>query len=194
MGNSNKLIAIGMLLILGINLAFALGVNSPYWDGNPLKMYSEETRDVQFALANSINEPTTEATASLIEGQEIAEIISGEKYTVKPGENNKNIILRINAPENSQIGNSYNVKFIVRYSPEGEEGNVKLDVEYNVAFPIEIVDKENAKSTTQVESKTTKINKKILIIIVLSILIIIILIIFIIKLKQKKDQEKNNFK
>ena len=48
MGNCNKLILIGMLLIFSTNLVLALGVNSPYWNENPLKMYPGETREASF--------------------------------------------------------------------------------------------------------------------------------------------------
>ena len=191
MDYSHKLITLIIILILTANLVVALGVNSPYWNGNPLKISSGETREVSFPLVNSINEKTTEATVSLTEGTEIAEIISGEKYTVKPGENDKNIILRITIPENVQLGDSYNVKFVVRYSPQGEGANVKLDVEYNVDFPVEVVSEENATPTmpkypgiTGTEEGKTKT------IIIIAMLAIIILIIIIILLKVRKEQQE----
>ena len=45
MGNSNKLISAIILAVLSLNLAATLGVNAPYWQGNPLKMYPGETRE-----------------------------------------------------------------------------------------------------------------------------------------------------
>jgi len=71
MDNNNKLITIGILLLLQINLVVALGVNAPYWNENPLKMYPGETKEVVFPLVNSVNEPATEAIVSLTKGGEI---------------------------------------------------------------------------------------------------------------------------
>ena len=198
MDNSNKLITIIIILaVLSINIVVALGVNSPYWNENPLKMYAGETKEVIFPLANSVNEPTTEATVSLTKGGEITEIISGEKYTVSPGENNENIILRITIPENAEVGDNYTSGFKVLYIPAGEGGNVKLNVEYNVDFPVQVVSQADATSTTNPDISNTNLGNLrtispyiIIIISIIAILIIIAVVIFIL-FKRKKDNEQN---
>ena len=197
MDNSNKLITIIIIAVLSINIVVALGVNSPYWNENPLKMYAGETKEVIFPLANSVNEPTTEATVSLTKGGEITEIISGEKYTVSPGENNENIILRITIPENAEVGDNYTSGFKVLYIPAGEEGNVKLNVEYNVDFPVQVVSQADATSTTNPDISNTNLGNLrtispyiIIIISIIAILIIIAVVIFIL-FKRKKDNEQN---
>lgn len=198
MDNSNKLITIIIILaVLSINIVVALGVNSPYWNENPLKMYAGETKEVVFPLANSVNEPTTEATVSLTKGGEITEIISGEKYTVSPGENNENIILRITIPENAEVGDNYTSGFKVLYIPAGEGGNVKLNVEYNVDFPVQVVSQADATSTTNPDISNTNLGNLrtispyiIIIISIIAILIIIAVVIFIL-FKRKKDNEQN---
>ncbi|MFA4953298.1 MAG: hypothetical protein WC584_03675 [Candidatus Pacearchaeota archaeon] len=194
MDHSYKLIGI-FLLIININTISALGVNSPYWNENPLKMYSGQIIEVTFPLVNSVNEKTTEASVSLVEGKEIAEITSGEKYTVQPGSADKNIILKISIPADSKIGDSYKVKFSVKYTPEGGEGNVKLDVGYNIEFPIEIVDQANASSlitlnTGNVGNETQEQNYTIIIIIV-AILLILLLAIIILMIKKYKQNKSN---
>ena len=195
MDNLYKLIGIFFLLIININIISALGVNSPYWNDNPLKMYSGQTREVIFPLVNSINEKTTEASVSLVEGKEIAEITSGEKYTVQPGSSDKNIILKISIPSNSKIGDSYKIKFSVQYIPQGEEGNVKLNVGYNIEFPIKIVNQSDASSliilnTGNIGNETQGQNNTIIIIIViiLSVLLLAAIILMIKKYKQNKNQ------
>ena len=197
MDNSNKLITIIIIAVLSINIVVALGVNSPYWNENPLKMYAGETKEVVFPLANSVNEPTTEATVSLTKGGEITEIISGEKYTVSPGENNENIILRITIPENAEVGDNYTSGFKVLYIPAGEGGNVKLNVEYNVDFPVQVVSQADATSTTNPDISNTNLGNLrtispyiIIIISIIAILIIIAVVIFIL-FKRKKDNEQN---
>lgn len=199
MGNFYKLIGI-LFLLLTINIISALGVNAPYWEGNPLKMYAGETKEVSFHLVNGVNEKSAEASVFLVEGSEIAQITSGEKYTIQPGESDKNIILKIKIPEGTEIGKKYNVKFFVQYSPPGAEGNVQLNVKYNIAFPVETVTRteiEAQKNTTNLiiipSEKTKENNTKIIIIIAAIILILILLAIIIITIKKRKEL-KDNFK
>ena len=182
------------ILLANINIISALGVNAPYWDNNPLKMYSGQTTEVIFPLVNSVDEKTTEASVSLIEGKEIAQIISGEKYIVKPGDTDKNIILKITIPSDSN-SDSYKVKFSVLYTPQGGEGNVKLDVGYNVEFPIKIVSQEDASpsiilNTGNAENETPGNNNTIIIMIVVILLVILLIAIIwaVIKLRQNKNK------
>ena len=103
MDNSCKLIII-LVFFLSINSVFALGVNRPYWSENPLKMYSGETREISFGLVNGVNEPTTEAVASITGEADIAQILSGNKYIVEPGSFNQKIRLKITMPSTATIG------------------------------------------------------------------------------------------
>ena len=199
MDNIYKLII--LILFLNITTISALGVNAPYWNDNPLKMYSGETREVVFPLVNSIDEKTTEASVSLVEGKEIAEITSGEKYIVQPGSTDKNIILKITVPSDSKIDDSYKIKFFVRYTPQGEEGNVKLDVEYNIEFPIQIVsqgDESPLIITTTTGNEIPKESKMKIIVnaIILFVILLILVILIIIKFRKNKNQEyqTNKFK
>ena len=198
MGNINKLTGIlilitGILLILSINTVIALGVNTPYWNGNPLKMYTGETKSVPFALANSVNEKTTETSVSITKGGEIAKITSGEKYTVKPGETGKNIILSIKIPESAKIGDNYTVGFKVLYLPTEGEGNIKLNIEYNVDFPVEVVGIGNESAVIQPAtnagnvSQTEKASIMFIIIIISIAVLILIVIILLVLMKLKKD-------
>ena len=186
-----KLIVV-FLLIININTISALGVNSPYWNENPLKMYSGQTREVSFPLVNSVNEKTTEASVFIVEGNNIAEITSGEKYTVQPGSNSQNIILKISIPTDSKIGDSYKVKFSVKYTPQGEEGNVKLDIVYNIEFPIEIVNQADASPVEIVSTGNIGKNQQnnTIIILIITILLVLLLIAIILMIKRYK-QNKN---
>ena len=136
MDNSCKLIII-LVFFLSINSVFALGVNRPYWSENPLKMYSGETREISFGLVNGVNEPTTEAVASITGEADIAQILSGNKYIVEPGSSNQKIRLKITMPSGETIGQNYNVKVFVTFSPVGEQGNIKLNVGYNAFIQLE---------------------------------------------------------
>ena len=187
MGNSNKLISAIILAVLSLNLAATLGVNAPYWQGTPLKMYPGETREVFFSLVNGVNEPTTEASVSLTKGDDIAEVIGENKYTVNPGENEGGVILGISIPNTAEIGDNYTVGFKVSYIPSGGEGNVKLNVGYDVDFPIEVVSQEDASSTLDVPST---ISKSIIYITIAIIVIVLLIGIIILFLKRRNNERK----
>lgn len=196
MGNKYKLATISVLLILTLGIITALGVSSPYWQGNPLKMRPGEIKDVSFNLVNSVSENTTKATVSLVEGGEIAQIISGENYTLAPGSTDKNVVLRISIPQNAIINSTYKIKFYVQYSPAGESGNVQLDVKYNIEFPIEVSTEVQNQSfqtqpgTTPTTTEPPKKSKWVLIALSILAIIILIIIIVIIKLVRERNQLK----
>ena len=179
MGHCIKLIAFSILVLFSFSLVFALGVSSPYWNTNPLKMYPGETRNVDFPLVNGVNDPATEATVILTAGEEFMEITSGESYSIGSGENEEKIKLKIKVPSNAEVGSTYDLGFIVRYSPEGEGANVKLDVEYNIDFPLQVVnqgEEEFIPAPVNEEINFTLLIVALVIIMILAILIIIAVI------------------
>lgn len=185
MGHSNKLVLIWIIAMLSVNLAAALGVSSPYWNENPLKMYPGESREVPFVLVNGINEPTTSAKILLSNGSNIAKITSKTSYTLQPGDNNQVIKLKIDIPQSAKISDSYDVGFVVRYTPEGGEGTVKLDVEYKVNFPVNIVSREDASALPE---ETGEAPSKTSMWIFLAVLAVLVIIAFLIILRYKKNQ------
>jgi hypothetical protein len=132
-----KIISLVLVCLVSINFVLALGVSSPYWEENPLKIAPGETRQVEFILVNRPTGETQTAVVTLINDGGIAEVISGTEYTIKPGEG-ENVMFRITAPENAKIGNSYDVEFEVQ-SSSSEEGQVPVSLGYNVKFPVQIV-------------------------------------------------------
>lgn len=128
-----------VFLLASITSIFALGVSSPYWDKNPLKMYPGEIRDVEFTLVNKPDADPADAFVKLTNTGGIAELISGSTYTVQPGTTNTKVVLKISIPSDAQIGEIYNVAFSVESGPPEEEGTIQLAVGYNVGFPVEVV-------------------------------------------------------
>lgn len=149
MDNFNKLITALIFVALCTSVVSAFGVNSPYWQGNPLKMYPGESREASFNLVNGVNEGTAEATVVLIRGAEVAEITGETDFTLPPGSNTENIVLTLTIPADAQLGQTYQVEFSVRDNPSEEEGNVQLNVGYNVNFPVEVVSQEFSSSLTE---------------------------------------------
>lgn len=140
MGNSNiKTIILVLVVLFSINSVLALGVSSPYWDKNPLKMYPGQIKEVSFTLTNKPDAETETAFVVLEEDAGIAELISGTEYSVAPGTTNTKIVFKISMPETATIGDSYGIRFSAKSAPSGEEGTVQLTMGYDISFPVNVV-------------------------------------------------------
>jgi len=180
MGSNNlKLITLALVAILSINFVLALGVSSPYWDKNPLKMFPGETKEVAFTLTNSPNSETATAIVTLDEGAGIAEVISGEEYTVAPGTTSTKVILKISVPETATLGTIYNIKFSVKSAPSDEEGTVQIIMGYNIEFPVKVIE-QSQEEIPEVPEETE--NNWL----VWAIIIIVILIILYFVFRKKR--------
>ena len=184
------------ICLVGTNvLAFA--VSAPYSKDNPLKMQAGEIREVSFTMQNLIGNEDMNVIVSLLEGKEIAEITSGERYTIPLRTANTKVILRISIPSDANAGDSYDVKFSVQSSPEGREGNIQLGVGYNVDFPVIVLEKPAPTPSPTpipqaVEEPEAKSNINIVIVIIVAIIIVAIIIVIglIIWFVKRKKQFK----
>ena len=184
MDNRNlKIISVFLFAIFLTNTVFALGINSPYWKTNPLKMYPGETKDISFTLVNSVDEKTpANAFVSLIEENEIAQITTGDQYTIIPG-GKETLVLKISVPESAKIGDSYNIKFSVKSAPKEETGNVQLNIGYNIDFPVIITEKSSVQEAQDQTLPEQKTNFNTIILSIITLIVIIIGIFFILKKK-----------
>lgn len=189
MDNRNLILFLFLLLFSTFNV-MAIGINSPYWDANPLKMHPGETKDVEFTLVNSIEEKTeSKVSVSFIETAGIAKLSSGLEYTIAPGSSSK-IKLTISIPKNANIGSSYNVAFLVKSAPLEQEGTVQLGLGYIIKLPIIIsseseiqqVQEQNLPAENKEKSNTNTI---LIISLLVTIIIISSLILYLIYKRNK---------
>lgn len=174
------------LLIVSAPTILALGISSPYWQDNPLKMYPGQVKEIPFTLVNGEKEDA-QAFVALSEGKEIAEITSGTEYLVSSDSTDKKIILKISIPRDAKTGDSYSIRFSIKSSPQKEAGTVQLNVGYNVNFPVSVV--SSSEATVEIkasESEKTQLSK----IIILLPLVIIAVIIFIILYKSRRIRKQ----
>ncbi len=191
MDNDNKLkfATLILTLVISIGSVLALGVDSPYWEDNPLKMYPGETKEVSFTLKNSIEEKSpARAIVSLIESAGIAEIISEEEFIVPPGSNDNKIIIKVSIPQNAKIGDSYSIKFAVTPSPEEKEGNIQLRLQHIRELPIIVGEKTAVLiNTTEQPANLKKTNISTISAIIIIIIIILSIIISAKLIKRRKQ-------
>ncbi|MEK6854910.1 MAG: hypothetical protein AABX73_01680 [Nanoarchaeota archaeon] len=191
MDNKN-IIIIALVTALLIPNIQALGISSPYWEGNPLEMQPGQTKEISFALTNSIKEETdARAIISLTEGSEIAEIVGNKEYLIPVGSSNQKVNLKITIPKESQIGATYNVKLSLSSVPENKTANIQIGLNYDVSFPVKIV-AESPQKTEDITQTGEKPRNVILIIsIILLLLAVIILIVYLIS-KRKNNKYLNS--
>jgi len=190
MDNTNSMIVkiisfVFVVLLVGATGVLALGISTPYWKDHPLEMYPGQIKDVEFLLVNKAGNDVADAFVTLDESAGIAEIRSGEEYSVPAGARDVKVILRISVPESANIGDTYDVKFSVKAVPEEDQGgNVQLAVGYGVSFPVEVVEKSSVpvEPEPQEPAKTGTGNALLWII---AIIVIIIIIYWFIKRKKQ---------
>ena len=177
MDNRNiKIICSFAVILISLSLVSALGVNSPYWKDNPLKMYPGETKYVEFNLENSVSEKEdAKAIVELLDSQNIAEITSQKEFIIPPGSKENKIIIKISIPKGTEIGNTYNIKFSVRSPQNEKEGIVQINIGYDVEFPIIIVSQSEISNKS---SKETASYKAIIVILLLAVILIIAYLIY----------------
>ena len=175
----NRSLISALIILFSINSVFALGINAPYWNSNPLKMYPGETKYSEFYLVNSVTEPDARAIVELIESEGIAEISGPREFSVPSGSNDRKIILKISVPAEASVGKTYNIKFSVRSGEEQQQGTVQLSVGYDVEFPVLIVNK------SETSGPGNKNTYPAIIITLISLVLIILLIYFIYKAHKK---------
>ena len=170
-----------LILLVSTGGILSLGVNSPYWETNPLKMYPGQVKEITFSLVSKTTDPTTNAFVTLKESAGIAKIISGSEYTVPPGTEDGivKVILKVSLPEDATIGDTHDIKFSVRSAPGDEEGAVQFAVGYNINFPVEVVSESEAPEEPKIPEKVEKSKIGITTWIILIVVFILIMYLFL---------------
>ncbi|HIG52363.1 TPA: hypothetical protein EYQ19_03095, partial [Candidatus Pacearchaeota archaeon] len=112
---SNKfvLVLFFVFLVFSLQVVSAAGAGTYYSKNNPLKMYPGQEKEIILYLQNAKGDTDLIFETNLVDGSEIAEIVSGNVYEVPFGTVDKNVVLNINVPEDSGVGQEY--KLVVEF-------------------------------------------------------------------------------
>lgn len=189
MEQKNTQICIWIFIILAmlIPLSNASGVATPYWDGNPLKLAPGESKIVSLALQNMVGDEDITLKAELLnDGGGIATLLEDDLiYFVPFGENNVPVNIKIDVPENIEIGGVRDIVLAFSQVSGDEEGMVQLVSGFTTKFPVNVVIPEESE-LYKVEPEEPTSNKFLILVFV--ILFIVALIIYL--LKKRKNKEK----
>lgn len=157
-----------------LSLAYAFGVSSDYWEGNPMKISPGEAKIVNLNLQNIANaQESVKASVTMVSGSEIASLEKNE-YLVAAGAST-DVPLAINIPASAKIGDVYKVKVEVKTIPASVSGAVGMGTGMSVSFDVIIEEKPSAE----------KAKSNILVYIIIAIIIIALIAIIVRKKKFK---------
>ncbi len=175
------LILLAITLTLSLSLITAAGVGRPYWDDNPLTLAPEESKIVELTLQNTGPENMTfKATIT----SDIAILDDkNDEYFVASGEIDKPVNIKVEVPEDAEIGTIHKVIASFQQISSGEGGMIRMAGAFTVNFPVEVVGEEES----EIYGEPPGIPTSTIIMVVLAIVIIAIIIY---ASKKQKGKEK----
>ena len=177
--NKKIFIFAGMFLIsfaLLIGSVSALGVSSPYYRDNPLKMSPGENVSFSVAIVNSAGTTPVSVRADITSGSDIASIVdSSNVYTADAG-GGATVNIKISAPLDS-AGKKYTIVASFATVGTSSEGTLAIGTAMDISIPVEI-------SGEMKEEKPTGLSKSTIYLII-SIVIVLALILFFSKKKKR---------
>lgn len=153
-----KIASMFFLLVLTTNLGFAMdgiGVSSPYWNENPLKMYPGESATVNMNLQITPDTKDSYFKAEILDdGKGIATLTEPDLiYRVKSG-GKTSVPIKISIPESIQFGETRIIQIrFAQVSLEDTGGMLILQTEVEGKFPVQIVAEEESSLYNTVEEK-----------------------------------------
>ncbi len=139
---SNKfvLVLFFVFLVFSLQVVSAAGAGTYYSKNNPLKMYPGQEKEIILYLQNAKGDTDLIFETNLVDGSEIAEIVSGNVYEVPFGTVDKNVVLNINVPEDSGVGQEYKLVVEFRQISAGvSEGMVGIVTGFDALIPVKVV-------------------------------------------------------
>ena len=137
------LIFLVITLTLFLSLITAAGVGRPYWNSNPLKLAPGESKIVELTLQNTGPEDMTFKTT--ITGHDIATLDDkNDEYFVASGEIDKPVNIKVEVPEDAEIGTIYRITSSFQQISSGEGGMIRMAGAFTVNFPVEVVGEEDS--------------------------------------------------
>jgi len=173
MNKSKILFGTALMSIMALSLVCAFGVSSPYWEGNPLKMYPGESKIVNLNLQNiaAASESVT-VKLEILQGSEIASLDKNE-YIVEAG-SNKDVPLNIKVPSDATIGTKYTVKISTTTLSEGTAGGVGMSTGMLTVFDVMVTEKTVAEPKSNVN----------IYLMIIAIAVVLIAIIYVLSRKR----------
>ena len=180
-----KLIFLVLTLFLLPNVIATdgIGVASPYWNENPLKMHPGETATVNMNLQITAGSPDAYFKAEISnDGKGIATLNDRDLiYKVKSGEK-VDVPIKITIPEDTAFGETRMIQIVFSQVEQGGEGMLILQTAVEGKFPVQIVVQEETTFYNQPEEEESTMWYWII-----GSLIVVVVIFFLVRKKIKEN-------
>jgi len=175
------LILLAITLTLSLSLITAAGVARPYWDDNPLKLAPGESKIVELTLQNTDPENMTlKATIT----SDIATLDDkNDEYFVPSGEIDKLVNIKVEVPEDAEIGIIYKVIASFQQISSGEGGMIRMAGAFTINFPVEIVGEEESEQYGQPEEGLS-------IFWIISIILVLAVMVLALSIRRRRKSKK----
>ena len=171
--------------ILLVDSISSVGVASPVWQGNPLRISPGETKTVNLELQNMVGNEDVTIRAVLKRGFEIASTKEKE-YFVKAGTKDVAVPVVVSIPDGVLVDTSYQVTVSFQTVTPGSSGRVALGTGIDTTFDVLVVESEPVALSPEKYPES----EIFLVIAVVIILIAIILIVWFFSRRKKHSRRK----
>ena len=185
-----KLIYLAFIVysILLVSFVSSVGVASPVWQGNPLRISPGETKTVNLELQNMVGDEDVTIKAVLKKGFEIASTKEKE-YFVKAGTKDTLVPVVVSIPDDIQVDTTYQVIVSFLTVTSGSSGGVALGTGIDTTFDVLVVELQPIALAPE---KPEKLRSEIFSIIAAVIILtaIILIVWFFSRIKKHKKRKK----
>ena len=133
-----KLIIICIFLILLTSYVSAFAITSFYYEGYPLILNPGETKNIQLLLQNEKTSNPVTIEAKLAGESDIAELTGKTIFSLKSGEIDVPVNVRISIPETAKIGDEYAVGMTFTTTTKAKTEMLGIGTKITKSFPIVI--------------------------------------------------------
>lgn len=129
------------LAVLSLSFISAVGVSTPYWSTNPLKLQPGESTTITLALQNMVGDKDVILRANITKGNNIATIVEeSSDYRIPIGRNDIPVNIFVSVSEDSPIDQIQDVEVsFVQVSSDDEEGFFTVASAFTQRIPVLVV-------------------------------------------------------
>ncbi len=185
-----KRLALKVILAVLFSISFisAVGVSSPYWNTNPLKLGPGESTIFSLGLQNMVGGENVTLQASIAKGSDIAKIIDKDSiYFVRAGSNNEvTVNIEVKIPQNAEVDKSQDIEIsFVQVSSSEEKGFFQVASAFMQRIPVLVVGEPTESSAYKPSYEKSSDN---ILWIALAVIILGIIIFFVSRKSGKKGR------
>src|SRR3989344_2389335 len=134
-----KLVSLfSLTFLLMVQMVYAFGVTSPYWDTKPLELEPGQSADLQLLLQNMVGGKEMVLQASISEGADFASLVDTNlEYSLPFGAQDVPVNLKVMVPTDAVRGSKHQIKVSFKQLlAQDSAETVQLGAGVGASFPV----------------------------------------------------------